>query len=88
MDLKKRTKEWIDRYLGKGNSLVRYKCPLCGANCHSVILEKGQVHDTLTVCPECEKLHFKIACDDKIETSVNGSEPKVSETVVVNKDNF
>ena len=80
--------KWIKRYLAKGNTMVRYKCPLCEGFCYSVILDKGQVHDTLTTCPECGKPHFKIACDDRIEVFVNGNRFGFQETKIIDKDSY
>ena len=88
MTLKQEMDNWIKKYLAKGNKMVRYGCPFCKAPCYSVILDKGQQHDTMTTCPECKKHHFKVACDTEIRVITEDGKPRTVETEVVDKDSY
>ena len=88
MSLKNEMNDWIKRYLSRGNKMVKYQCPHCKGFCYSVILDPGQVHDSMTTCPECEKPHFRFSLDDMVRASIPGENSVEVETTIIDKDSF
>ena len=58
-DLKEAHYEHIAKLIEPGVALTEFKCPECSALISTRIPDSG-VYDTMSTCPECEEIFFKI----------------------------
>ncbi|ELY5938863.1 hypothetical protein SNN83_001947 [Cronobacter malonaticus] len=52
--------QWLGRQLTEGRELARHACPECKSTLFSMIPPVGDCSDTLTNCPVCDALYFRI----------------------------
>jgi len=57
--LKEAHDKYISRLEESGEKLTKFKCPECGATIKTLVPDSG-VFDTMSQCPECEELFFKV----------------------------
>lgn len=60
-NLKQRHDDYIARYKADGKRVHQYRCPECGNSIETPAPPKGDVWDSASSCPHCEKLHFMVA---------------------------
>jgi hypothetical protein len=53
---------WIARV--PVTKLSTFDCPCCAESVQTLRPPKGQTWDSLTICPHCESMCFKVAHDD------------------------
>lgn len=69
--LKKAYLCYIAKRRKSGGRLMSYSCPSCGETIETPVpSSKGEVWDTLSECPFCEGLHFKISTFSEVTASV------------------
>lgn len=56
----KEMKEWVDRAIANGKTILRYECPNCRGELFAMQPPRGEIYDSMVCCPSCLKLHFRI----------------------------
>lgn len=64
--LKQKHDEFIAKAKESGAKTLTYRTPCCNKEVEDRVPPKGDVWDTMTVCPHCEKHFFKTATASKI----------------------
>lgn len=69
---------WLARAIGNKTPLAFYDCPHCDASVGTMLPPVGEVYNSFTSCPYCEKLYFKVV-DNTTASPVVGiqTEPEV-----------
>lgn len=60
MTLKQEYTAYISRLKKSRTKLVAYPCPACREEIETLVPPKGRKYDSLTECPHCRELHFKV----------------------------
>lgn len=55
---------FIQRYKAAGKPLAAYNCPVCDFQIETPKPKPGDVYDSLTLCPECDRVHYKVVNSD------------------------
>lgn len=61
---------WLGRNITEGRELARYVCPHCATVLHAEIPAVGDASDSLSNCPVCDRLFFKIVDNETGEPVV------------------
>lgn len=51
---------WLGRQLTSGVMVAGYDCPHCAVKLFSHVPAKGDSSDSLSTCPVCDKIYFKV----------------------------
>lgn len=51
---------WLGRQFTGGVALASYKCPHCKTPLYTIAPENGGVSDSLSNCPVCDGVYFKV----------------------------
>lgn len=65
---------FITRCRQDGVSLASFECPACGESIETPRPEHGHVYDSITTCPHCEHLFFKVVRSNGTVTTTNPEE--------------
>ncbi len=52
--------DWLGRNLTRGAALLSYTCPHCKSTIFTDCAHVGELTDSLSTCPVCDGLYFKI----------------------------
>lgn len=58
--MKQYYEQWLEQMRTDGRKLAVYPCPSCTVSIETLAPPKDQIYDSLSVCPHCEKMHFKV----------------------------
>lgn len=57
--------EYVARLRAQGVKLLAYACPHCSFSIEVQRAPRGDTWDTLSECPKCGKMHFRVATHTK-----------------------
>lgn len=58
--MKEAYEQWLERMRAADMKLATYECPSCTGSIEALAPPKDQIYDSLSDCPHCEKMHFKV----------------------------
>ena len=62
--------QWIRKARTRGmNAVAYYSCPACAKVIGTLAAPFGEVWDSLSVCPFCGDLHFKVVDGDTVSAT-------------------
>lgn len=71
MSMKQRYLRWIAQAREDGKPIAGYPCPACGGRIETLApAADDEPYDSMTQCPHCEELHFKVVwASGRVEAS-------------------
>ncbi len=69
-DLLTRHYEYIAKAAARGSKIVAFNCPCCTKQIETRAAPTREVWDTMSQCPHCGGLFFKITRGAKVETLI------------------
>lgn len=55
-----------------GKPLSGYECPYCGFYLETLTPPKGQLYNSLTTCPVCDEIHYRVAVNNNNSPRAKG----------------
>lgn len=55
-----------------GKPLSGYECLYCGFRLETLTPPKGELYNSLTTCPVCNEIHYRVAVNDDMGARANG----------------
>lgn len=69
--LKNKYHKYIEKVRASGASILSYDCPACKKSIETEAPSNtNECWDTITICPHCDGLHFKIVRHDSAQAKV------------------
>jgi len=63
MSRKQAYQDFVDRYQAGGDPMLSLNCPHCQGSILTVPAPAGETWDTLSTCPHCGGIYFKVVTD-------------------------
>jgi hypothetical protein len=57
---------YMAHWKASGRRTLMYAAPCCGATIETTAPPKGETWDSLTICPHCGEMHFKVVTFNRV----------------------
>lgn len=64
--LREQYKAWLAKWQAEGKPIRNYVAPCCRVTIATPAPPRGETWDSLTTCPDCGSLHFKVVTSSTV----------------------